>query len=71
MSGLFLLSKAQMAEQVGLSENPVRTHLAAARTKLGVRNLYLMPFQTFAAPEPEVAAFRDVIFPHLRAAGLR
>lgn len=33
------LSKAQMAEQVGLSENTVRTHLAAARTKLGVRNM--------------------------------
>ena len=43
----------------------------AEMTKLGVRNLYLMPFQTFAAPEPEVRAFRDVVFPHLHAAGLR
>jgi hypothetical protein len=42
-----------------------------AMTKLGVRNLYLMPFQTFAAPESEITAFRDVIFPRLRAAGLR
>jgi 5,10-methylenetetrahydromethanopterin reductase len=40
-------------------------------TKHGVQNLYLMPFQTFAAPEPEVRAFRDVVFPRLRAAGLR
>jgi hypothetical protein len=40
-------------------------------TKHGVQNLYLMGFQTFAAPEPEVRAFRDVVFPRLRAAGLR
>jgi hypothetical protein len=40
-------------------------------SKLGVQNLYLMPFQTFTAPEPEVRAFRDVVFPRLRAAGLR
>ena len=40
----------------------------AEMTKLGVRNLYLMPFQTFAAPETEIAAFRDVVFPRLRAA---
>jgi 5,10-methylenetetrahydromethanopterin reductase len=40
-------------------------------SKLGVQNLYLMPFQTFAAPEPEVRAFRDVVFPRLRASGLR
>jgi 5,10-methylenetetrahydromethanopterin reductase len=39
--------------------------------KLGVRNLYLMPFQTFVGPESEVRAFRDVVFPRLRAAGLR
>jgi 5,10-methylenetetrahydromethanopterin reductase len=38
----------------------------AEMTKLGVRDLYLMPFQTFAPPEPEIAAFRDVIFPRLR-----
>jgi len=40
-------------------------------TKLGVRNLYLMPFQTFAPPEAEVHTFRDVVFPRLSAAGLR
>ncbi len=35
--------------------------------KLGVRSLYLMPLLTFAPPEQEVAAFRDVVFPRLRA----
>jgi len=39
--------------------------------KLGPRNLYLMPFQSFAPPEPEIRAFRDVVFPRLAAAGLR
>jgi 5,10-methylenetetrahydromethanopterin reductase len=43
----------------------------AAMTKHGVRNVYLMPFQTFAPPEPEVRAYRDVVFPKLRSAGLR
>ena len=40
-------------------------------TKLGVRSLYLMPLLTFAPPSQEVAAFRDVVFPRLAAAGLR
>jgi hypothetical protein len=40
-------------------------------TNLGVRNIYLMPFQTFAAPDEEVASFRDVSFPRLKSAGLR
>jgi 5,10-methylenetetrahydromethanopterin reductase len=35
----------------------------------GMTNLYLMPFQTFVGPEQEVRAFREVVFPHLRAAG--
>jgi len=35
--------------------------------KLGVRSLYLMPLLTFASPEQEVMAFRDVVFPRLRA----
>ena len=43
----------------------------AEMAKLGVRELYLMPLQTFVGPEPEVRAFRDVVFPQLRAAGLR
>jgi len=40
-------------------------------TKLGVRNLYLMAFQTFTPPEQEVRVFRDVVFPRLQSAGLR
>ena len=39
--------------------------------KLGVRNLYVMPLLTFGLPEPELAAFRDVVFPRLAAAGVR
>jgi hypothetical protein len=30
-----------------------------------------MPLLTFAPPEREIAAFRDVVFPRLAAAGLR
>ena len=40
-------------------------------TKLGVRNLYLMAFQTSAPPETEIVALRDVVFGRLAAAGLR
>lgn len=36
---------------------------------VGVNNLYLMPFQTFAAPEEEIRAFRDRVFPRLSADG--
>ncbi len=39
--------------------------------KLGVRNLYLMPTLTFGPPSPEIAAFRDVVFPRLLEAGLK
>jgi 5,10-methylenetetrahydromethanopterin reductase len=39
--------------------------------KLGVRSLYLMPLLTFAPPEQEVVAFRDVVFPRLRAASAK
>jgi 5,10-methylenetetrahydromethanopterin reductase len=63
---------AQLCDALGLVGTPDD---CAGRiiemSKLGVQNLYLMPFQTFAAPEPEVRAFRDVVFPRLRAAGLQ
>jgi 5,10-methylenetetrahydromethanopterin reductase len=63
---------AEMCDALGLVGTP---EYCAQRimemTKLGVRNIYLMPFQTFASPESEIPAFRDVIFPQLRAAGLR
>src|SRR5881394_1458505 len=61
----------QLCDAMGLVGTPAD---CAARivemTKLGVRNLYLMPLLTFGLPEPEIAAFRDVVFPRLRAAGL-
>ena len=63
---------AQLCEAMGLIGTPED---CAARivemTKLGVRNLYLMPLLTFAPPEAEVAAFRDTVFPRLADAGLR
>ena len=61
---------AELCDAIGLIGTPAD---CAARiletTKLGVRNLYLMPLQTFAPPEAEIAAFRDVVFPRLRASG--
>ena len=63
---------ASLCDTIGLIGTP--EHCAARiaeMTKLGVRNLYLMPLLTFAAPEAEVTAFRDVVFPRLRALGLR
>ena len=63
---------AQLCDAMGLIGTP--EHCAdriAEMTALGARNLYLMPFQTFVGPEQEVRAFRDVVFPRLRAAGLR
>jgi 5,10-methylenetetrahydromethanopterin reductase len=63
---------AELCDALGLVGTPEYcAERIAEMTKLGARNLYLMPFQTFAPPEPEVRAFRDVVFPHLRAAGLR
>ncbi len=63
---------ARLCEAIGLIGTPED---CAARivemTKLGVRNLYLMPLLTFAPPEAEVAAFRDTVFPRLADAGLR
>jgi 5,10-methylenetetrahydromethanopterin reductase len=63
---------AQLCDALGLVGTPVD---CAARivemTKLGVRNLYLMPLLTFGLPEPELVAFRDVVFPRLAAAGVR
>ena len=58
---------AQLCDAMGLVGTPAD---CAARivemTKLGVQNLYVMPLLTFGLPEPELAAFRDVVFPKLR-----
>ena len=63
---------AQLCDAVGLIGTPDDcANRILEMTKLGVRNLYLMPLQTFTPPEPEIAAFRDVVFPRLRASGSR
>jgi len=62
---------AQLCDALGLVGTPADcASRIAEMTKLGGRSLYLMPLLTFAPPESEVAAFRDVVFPTLRAAGL-
>jgi 5,10-methylenetetrahydromethanopterin reductase len=63
---------AQLCDALGLIGAPADcAGRIAEMEKLGVRNLYLMPVLTFAPPEQEVAAFRDVIFPRLKEVGLR
>jgi 5,10-methylenetetrahydromethanopterin reductase len=63
---------AQLCDALGLVGTPADcAERIVEMTKLGVRNLYLMPLLTFAPPSAEVVAFRDVVFPRLRAAGLR
>ena len=63
---------AQLCDALGLIGTPEYcADRIAEMTSLGVRNLYLMPYLTFAPPDAEVAAFRDVVFPRLHRAGLR
>jgi 5,10-methylenetetrahydromethanopterin reductase len=63
---------AELCDAYGLIGTPEDcASRITAMTGLGVRNLYLMGFQTFAPPEREIRGFRDVVFPRLRAAGLR
>jgi 5,10-methylenetetrahydromethanopterin reductase len=62
----------ELCDAMGLAGTPEYcADRIAEMTKLGVRNLYLMALQTFVGPEAERDAFRDVVFPKLRAAGLR
>jgi 5,10-methylenetetrahydromethanopterin reductase len=63
---------ASLCDALGLIGTP--DHCAdriAEMTKLGVRNLYLMPYLTFAPPDAEITAFRDSIFPRLKTMNLR
>ena len=63
---------AQLCDALGLIGAPEDcAGRIAEMAKLGVRNLYLMPTLTFRPPSPEIAAFRDVVFPRLLAAGLK
>jgi 5,10-methylenetetrahydromethanopterin reductase len=62
---------ARLCDAMGLIGTPADcAGRIVEMTKLGVENLYLMPLETFALPVPEIVAFRDVVFPALRAAGL-
>jgi 5,10-methylenetetrahydromethanopterin reductase len=63
---------AQLCDAYGLIGTA--DHCATRITEmnaLGVSNIYVMGFQTFAPPEDEIRGFRDVVFPRLQAAGLR
>jgi 5,10-methylenetetrahydromethanopterin reductase len=61
----------QLCEALGLIGTPAEcADRIVEMTRLGVRSLYLMPLETFTPPLQEIAAFRDVVFPRLRAAGL-
>jgi 5,10-methylenetetrahydromethanopterin reductase len=63
---------AELSDALGLVGTPADCAARIAEMgKLGVKSLYLMPFQTFAGPEEEIRAFRDVVFPRLRALALR
>jgi 5,10-methylenetetrahydromethanopterin reductase len=63
---------AQLCDALGLIGAPADSaERIVQMAKLGVRNLYLMPTLTFAPPQQEIAAFRDAVFPRLRAAGAR
>lgn len=61
---------AQLCEAFGLIGTP--EHCAKRimqMAEIGVSKLYLMGFQTFAGPQQEVVAFRETIFPALKAQG--
>ena len=63
---------AELCEAIGLIGAPADCAARIAEmAKLGVQNLYLMPTLTFAPPEEEIAAFKDVVFPRLRQAAPR
>jgi len=63
---------AELCDALGLVGTP--EHCArriVEMTTAGVRSLYVMAFQTFVGPEQEIRAFRDEVFPRLKAAGYR
>jgi len=62
---------AHLCDAIGLVGAPADCAERIAQVaKLGVQNLYLMPTLTFAPPEREIAAFREVVFPRLRQASV-
>ena len=63
---------AELCDALGLIGTPADcAQRIAEMTACGVRNLYIMAFETFTGPYRELRAFRDEIFPRLQSAGLR
>ena len=63
---------AQLCDAMGLVGTPEDcARRIVEMTSAGVTNLYIMALETFVGPERELRAFRDEIFPRLRAAGYR
>ena len=61
---------AQLCEAFGLVGTPEHCAQRIVRmADVGVTKLYLMSFQTFVGPQQEVAAFRERVFPILKAQG--
>lgn len=61
---------AQLCDAVGLIGTPAYcAERIMDMTKAGATKLYIMPFQTFTAPEEDIKAFRDVIIPTLHSQG--
>jgi 5,10-methylenetetrahydromethanopterin reductase len=62
---------AQLCDAIGLIGAPADCAARIAEmAALGVQSLYLMPTLTFAPPEQEIAAFKNVVFARLREAAL-
>jgi 5,10-methylenetetrahydromethanopterin reductase len=62
----------QLADALGIVGTP--EHCARRIIDMagaGVKSLYIMAFQTFVGPGPEIRVFRDDVFPRLKAAGYR
>jgi len=63
---------AQLCDAIGLIGTPEHcSRRIMQMADVGVKKLYLMGFQTFAGPQQEVTAFREQVFPMLKAQGYR
>ena len=63
---------APLCDAIGLIGTPAYcAERIMEMTKAGVTKLYVMPFQTFTAPEEEIKAFREVVLPTLNMQGFR
>jgi 5,10-methylenetetrahydromethanopterin reductase len=63
---------AELCDALGLIGTPADcARRIAEMTACGVRNLYIMAFETFTGPYRELRAFRDEIFPRLQSGGYR